>query len=118
MTEQNQEEDNFYQWTVCGHDSTKPGKGLPDRIQIKGYWLEGDKIDLAWYARIDRQPLTIQEQNFSEFIEVIKAGIKAVGISRELKTTLEQWCEEEDDLLVYLERISFDEEHDPPETLQ
>lgn len=53
MTEE--EEDNFYQWERCGHNSSSPGKGLPERIQYKGYWIdsEPDNFDLAWYIRED-----------------------------------------------------------------
>lgn len=48
-------EEDFYHWSRCGHESSSPGEGLPEKIQLKGHWLdsEKDKFDLAWYTRED-----------------------------------------------------------------
>lgn len=43
--------------------------------------------------------LYVPEENLEEVIKVIKAGLKAVKVSRSAKTNLTEWCNEMEEYL-------------------
>ncbi len=48
------------------------------------------------------ETLSVPEEHLEEVIKVIRAGLKAVRVKREVSQQLKKWCDEEEE---YVERL-------------
>ncbi len=49
-----------------------------------------------------KEILAVPEERLAEVIKVIRAGLKAIKISKDVKYNLSKWCKDEEE---YLERL-------------